>query len=270
MDETALMVRLQTDPAGQLEAQGTAAPVLVIHVGRPVEIGCERAQQAHFGRSIHGDIDIIPADTPSLWELRQQDTALIMRVGQELMRVAAQSHELRQSDAVVRNRFQIRDPVIEHLGWALRGEMESGFPGGELFREAMGRAIASRLLLSHGQIPIAKSTVRQEPLAGARLRRVLAFIEDNLGGDLSLDSIAAEAGLSASHFQRAFGRTVGTPVHQYVLQRRVERARGLLADKALPLSDVALQAGFSHQSHLAYHVRRALGITPQELRKALD
>lgn len=270
MDATTLGVLLQTDPAGRIEARESCDPVLVIHVGRPVEIGCERAGQAHFGRSVHGDIDVIPANTTSLWELRQRDTALIVRVGQELMREAAVSFELRASDAAVRNRFQVRDPVIEHLGWALRGEMESGFPSGALFREAIGRAMASRLLLARGQVRIERTTARQEPLAGARLRRVLAFIEDNLGGDLSLETIAVEAGLSASHFQRAFGQAAGTPVHQYVIRRRVERARELLANKALPLSEVALRAGFAHQSHLAYHMRRALGVSPLELRKALD
>ena len=268
MHPAKLGVRLQTDPAGCLESQGRPDPVLVIHVGRPVEIACERAGQGHFGLSVHGDLDIIPAGVGSRWTLKQQDEALVIRVGQELLREAAAGLSLKASDAVLRNRFQIRDSVIEHLGWALRNEMEHGFPSGELFTDGIGMAIASRLLLGHGQVPLERAQKQHDSLSGSRLRRVLAYIEENLGEDLSLEAIAAVAELSASHLQRAFGRAVGTPVHQYVIRRRVERARSLLADRRLALSEVALQAGFSHQSHLAYHMRRALGVTPTELRQA--
>ena len=80
--------------------------------------------------------------------------------------------------------------------------------------------------------------------------------------------MAAVGGLSSSHFQRAFSQTAGSSVHRYVVRRRVERARTLLAERKLSLSEVALTVGFSHQSHLAYHMRRVFGVTPMEVRKA--
>jgi AraC family transcriptional regulator len=55
------------------------------------------------------------------------------------------------------------------------------------------------------------------------------------------------------------------PLHQYVIRRRVERARLLLAQGDLPISQVAFAAGFTHQSHMARHVRRLLGVAPSDL-----
>lgn len=107
-------------------------------------------------------------------------------------------------------------------------------------------------------------------MAPFRLRRVLAYIEENLTGDLSLSAMATVSGLSISHWQRLFVRATGMSIHQHIIRRRVERAKSLLADENLPLSEVALMVGFSHQSHLAYHVRRVLGVSPMSLRKSCE
>jgi AraC family transcriptional regulator len=58
------------------------------------------------------------------------------------------------------------------------------------------------------------------------------------------------------------------PVHQYVVQRRVERARTLLLQGRLSASQVALETGFAHQSHMAHWMNRLLGVTPRELARA--
>jgi AraC family transcriptional regulator len=63
-----------------------------------------------------------------------------------------------------------------------------------------------------------------------------------------------------------FKRSVGVPIHEYVIQRRVERARVLLVQSELPASQVALEAGFAHQSHMARSMRKQLGYTPSSVR----
>jgi AraC family transcriptional regulator len=97
---------------------------------------------------------------------------------------------------------------------------------------------------------------------------LVAFIEEHLDEDLSIARLAASAAISASHFKTLFKRTAGVPVHQYVLQRRVERARTLLAAGDLPASQAALAAGFAHQSHMARSMRRLLGVTPRAIAHA--
>ena len=56
------------------------------------------------------------------------------------------------------------------------------------------------------------------------------------------------------------------PVHQYILRRRVERAKLLLQDRSLSIAQVAFATGFAHQSHLARHMRKILGMTPAVVR----
>jgi len=272
MGAARLTARLQSDPAGVLLAPARPDPVLVIHDGPPVEISCERGGKLHRGLSVHGDIDIIPPGIASRWTLKKQDTAFVIRISQDLLSDAAAELAIDGSTAMLLNRFQMRDAKLEHLAWALKAEMEDGCATGDLYVESIGWAMACQLLTRHSLAARGGATGKPAANTGAmaafRLRRVLGYIEDNLTSELTLGAIAAASGLSVSHCQRAFRRATGMSIHQYVIRRRVERAKPLLADETLPLSEVALRAGFSHQSHLAYHTRRLLGVSPMGLRKS--
>ena len=93
-------------------------------------------------------------------------------------------------------------------------------------------------------------------------------IEASLDEDLSLEALAEEAGISVHAFPRAFRHRFGATPHQYVLARRTARARSLLADTDLPICEVALQTGFSSQSHLTSSFKKHTGVTPSAYRKA--
>jgi AraC-like DNA-binding protein len=75
-------------------------------------------------------------------------------------------------------------------------------------------------------------------------------VEAHLDGDPSIIDLARECGLSSSHFARAFSRTTGMPPHRWLMKRRVERAKHLLATGELELAQIALACGFVDQSHL--------------------
>ena len=78
--------------------------------------------------------------------------------------------------------------------------------------------------------------------------------------------MAAVARLSAYHFARQFKRATGLPPHQYVIMRRVERAKQLLQGGDFSLAEVAAHAGFSGQSVFRHHFKRLLGVTPRQFR----
>ena len=99
---------------------------------------------------------------------------------------------------------------------------------------------------------------------------MIDYIEAHLDQRLTLGDLAALVDLSAPHFKALFRETLGMPVHQYVVRRRVERARALLVAGKLSLSQVALEAGFAHQSHMAHWMTRLLGVTPREVVKEKD
>jgi AraC family transcriptional regulator len=88
------------------------------------------------------------------------------------------------------------------------------------------------------------------------------YIEDNLDTSLSLAELAGLAGLSLSHLKTQFRNSFGMPPHRYVLHRRVARVEVLIRSSGLPLSQIALEAGFAHQSHMANSMKRLLGISP--------
>jgi AraC-like DNA-binding protein len=115
--------------------------------------------------------------------------------------------------------------------------------------------------------PIAESPPpNRGGLSPARTHRICEYINFNLGQNISLEALAEMAGLSIHHFARAFKQTVGMPPHGYVLQRRIEHARQMLRNTDLPMSEIALSAGFSDQSHLARHFRRITGMSPSVVR----
>jgi AraC family transcriptional regulator len=259
-----LVVRLLADPPGVLEVPAQPDPVIVIHVGPSVPIECHREGRHHRGLSVHGDVDIIPAGVSSRWELKEKDTALVMSVPTNLLRTVGEQCDIGASKVEIVNRFQIRDRQIEHVGWALKTEMENGYPNGGLYLDSLATALAVHLL-NHHSSESRDAGVAKGGLPGRRLRQVLAHIEDHLAQDLSLKEIAAVAGLSVSHCKTAFRKSTGQPIHQYVIQRRVERARTLLGDGTISISQVALETGFAHQSHLAYHMRRVLGVSPSSI-----
>ncbi len=98
------------------------------------------------------------------------------------------------------------------------------------------------------------------------VRRVREYVESHLSESIDLAALADIAGVSLYHFARAFKQSAGVTPHHYLVRRRVERAQEMLARTELSLSEVALSAGFSDQSHLARHFRQVVGMTPGRFR----
>jgi AraC family transcriptional regulator len=98
------------------------------------------------------------------------------------------------------------------------------------------------------------------------LQRVREHVETKLEGTISLHELAATAGLSASHFARAFKQSEGTSPHRYVVNRRLQQALQLLAGTKLPLSEIANATGFADQSHFSRQFRKHIGVTPSSYR----
>ena len=261
-------VSLVRDAAGRAEYPASPRVVVAVHIGTPVEMCCQRAGQVHRGRAIQGDIEIIPAQTPGVWDLRAPDAALAIGLSMELLRGLAAEYGRNPDKLAVRNRFQARDAQMEHLAWALKAEMERGFPSGRIYLDALATALGARVVREHSEFWFGAFGTREAKgrMSPRTLRKVLGYIEDHLSEDLGLADLAAVAGLSPSHFKATFRESAGSPAHRYLLRRRVERAAELLRETEMPISQVALAAGFAHQSHLALHTRRILGRSPREIR----
>ena len=113
--------------------------------------------------------------------------------------------------------------------------------------------------------PVFSRTQFRGGLSPRALQRVREHVE-RLEGTISLHELAATAGLSASHFARAFKQSEGTSPHRYVVNRRLQQALQLLARTELPLSEIANATGFADQSHFSRQFRKHIGVTPSSYR----
>jgi AraC-like DNA-binding protein len=101
------------------------------------------------------------------------------------------------------------------------------------------------------------------------MRRVHEYVEAHLNNRIELVELSAIAGLSVFHFAREFKQSAGVTPHYYLMRRRVERAKELLASTDLSLSEIAFATGFSDQSHFTRHFRQMIGMTPGQFRRSL-
>jgi AraC family transcriptional regulator len=257
---------VSTFAAGLTEMGEMPHVIVCMHLGPSVEVRCTRGGLVRHGREVAGDLDIIPARTAASWETKQDGTTLVMCVPDELLRAVALRLDRDPAAIEIADRFQMRDPVIEHIGWTLKADIDSNMQGGRLLRDSLGVALAARLLQRHYRGSLPMREVRGG-LTHTKLERVIAHIEDPLACKLSLPGIAEVAGISVSHLKTLFRNSTGVPVYEYVLRRRVERAQLLLRNHKLSIAEIALATGFAHQSHLARHMHRILGYTPSAVRR---
>ena len=116
---------------------------------------------------------------------------------------------------------------------------------------------AGRLLTRHAAPALDAPEGEQPPARGGlapwQERRAKELMSTHLGRQVPLAFVAGECRLSVSHFARSFKQCTGKPPHRWLLENRVERAKELLLDDTVSLAEVALDCGFSDQSH--FHAR---------------
>jgi AraC family transcriptional regulator len=137
-----------------------------------------------------------------------------------------------------------------------------------LYAEALGAVLAQEIIRLNNSAP-AELPVRGG-LAVWQQRRIVEFIEAHLAEDFPLATLAGLAQLSTYHFARAFKRSFGVPPHRYHTNRRIERARALLADPRTTVADVAFELGFSGASAFAATFRRTTGQSPTDYRRGRE
>ncbi len=234
-----------------------------MQIGRPLLVTSRCDGKTLRRLQVPGDVKIVPPGVARVWETEAATLKLSMYLSPTLICSAAEAMDLDPRSIDIAPQLHVRDTRIEHIGWAVKAELEALDPLGRLYGDALGLALAAHLLRAYAPAGIRPVDAA---LSRRRLRRVLEYIQANLAGDLSLSELAKVASVSPSHFKTLFKRSVGVPVHQYVIRRRIEYAAELLQGGDPPLADVALQAGFANQSHLARSMRRIMGVTPRALR----
>jgi AraC family transcriptional regulator len=161
------------------------------------------------------------------------------------------------------------DPVLRGTAEKLMTVIENPGSASRLYAEALSAVLAIELVRLERGSPTVPATARGG-LATWQERAACDFIEAHLTEDIALADLAGVARLSPAHFCRAFKRSFGVPPHRYQLQRRIERAKSLLADQDRSVLEVALACGFNFPSNFSQIFRKGTGVTPREFRRALQ
>jgi AraC family transcriptional regulator len=164
-------------------------------------------------------------------------------------------------------RIAIADPQIDLLAKALESEIHNGFSSGRLFGESLGTALAAHLLARYAVNPAPMREYRGG-MSKHLFRRTIDYMQSDLGADLRLADLAANAQMSLWHFCRMFKQSSGLTPHQYLMRERIEAAKRLLNKPHPDLEMIAAQLGFSDQSHFTTVFRRLTGVTPRQYVKA--
>jgi AraC family transcriptional regulator len=214
-----------------------------------------------------GSIQVIPAGSPARWRWSGRMETLIDFLKPGLVaRVAAEAFDLDPARTMVPPLDSLDLPQLRATMWAVDTDLTAGGAGRNLAAESLANILAVHLI-RHVLAPPLPGRGRDGALPRGRLQAVVEYIEEHLDGCPTLAQLAAVARLSVYHFARQFKKATGLPPHQYVILRRVERARQLLQAAAdLSLAEVALHAGFSNQSVFCFHFKRLVGVTPRQFR----
>jgi AraC family transcriptional regulator len=234
-----------------------------IFVEMPEPALAERLIDGRFRREqvLQGDVVIVPANT---WHRTSWNTAGgAIVLGLEPKEFTRTIDEIIERDRIeLIPHFATPDPLVHQIGLALKRALENSGSNSRLYAETMTTALMVHLLqyYSAQQLTIPTYT---GGLSKLKLQQVVDYIHAHLDRDLSLKELAAIVQMSAHYFSQLFKQSTGITPHQYVIHCRIERAKELLMQRKLTISDVAKVVGFVDQSHFHRHFKRLVGITPK-------
>ena len=214
-----------------------------------------------------GSIAVVPAGSPARWRWHGRKDSLHIYLEPGLVaRVASEAFDLDPARLTVPPLDGLNLPAFRSVMKAVDTELTAGGAEGRLATESLANLLAVHLI-RHVLAPRRPAAGPDGVLSRRRLSAVVEYIEEHLDASPTLEQMAAVARLSPYHFARQFKAATGLPPHEYVITRRVERAKQLLQGGAdVSLAEVAAKAGFSDQSQFSRHFKRLLGFTPGQFR----
>ena len=254
-------------PASEVIEPPLANLLLILHGRVATEGASLRCGEAAFeGTGSPQSLTVLPPGVESRWRWANACDCTQYHLTPALVgRVAQEAFDLDPARLLFPVVFYDRShPSVLAAQAALRDELLGGGAGGRLCAESLATVLAVHLIRHLACGPTVRGLTGV--LARHIVKAVEEFVMDNLDADLALSDLAAVAHLSEYHFARLFKATTGQTPHQFVIGKRVERAKHLITEGRLTLVQVAAEVGFASQSHLTLHFKRVVGSTPGQFR----
>ncbi len=215
-----------------------------------------------------GSVSLLTHAAQSHWRWGEDIEVMHLYLTTDAMaRVAADAYDRHIKDVELRDVLRADDPVLGGIASSLDREATEDGVGCRLYVDALRNQACVHILRRYANV-VFRDERRAGGFSRAEARMLDHYIDERLDRALTLDELAGLVRLSAFHFSRKFREEFGSPPHAYVMKKRIDRARSLLANPVIPLKAVAAECGFSDQSHMTRLFRRAVGRTPAEFRRA--
>ncbi|MEJ0050010.1 MAG: AraC family transcriptional regulator [Methylovirgula sp.] len=269
---TTIYAELRDHPAGHIASAVQQNVEIVIALrgadqGSVTRIGAGRRQQSQ--PSI-GTIWLVPIGVGSeeiILTAPMAETLHLYLPGRQFSRLAEEYNLPHSLGQALQYLGGLHDELIRQLGIALLTEMLAETSTSRMLAESASIMLAAQLSHRYSGADLLKPGGGRERPEGARLRRVLDYIEANIETDISVEALADVAALSVFHFTRLFTAAMGQPPRKYVSRRRLETAMAMLARDKFSLNEIAHKSRFSSQAAFSRAFRRATGMTPGEYRR---
>lgn len=210
------------------------------------------------------DFLLLPAQTPAFFAWNITDESIIFTIEPTtLQQIAIENECLNPSRVELRPIIYDTDPKLEFFAKSFHEEMQNEALGGKLYTESLANLFLIHLIRNYC---VFKPQLQQDrgQLSERKLQQAVDYIQGNLAEDISLEAIATELNMSRYYFCRLFKKSTGISPYQYLIKSRIERAKKLLLQKHKSIADIALQVGFTNQSHFTKHFKRLVGVTPKK------
>ena len=187
------------------------------------------------------------------------------------VRAAARELNFSHNEIDLTPQIGFKDKHICHVAMSLLHELNEANVAGRLYADSLATGLAIQLVRRYSSLK--EVHVGHGGMAPHKLRKAIALIDhclsDEEEGRVALRAVARDVSMSYFHFSRAFKQAMGMTATNYIAERRIERAKKMLEETELPISEIALRSGFSSQSHFTTAFRRLAGATPKAFRAAL-
>ena len=213
-----------------------------------------------------GKLCVLPADHQSAWVINGAIRLALVYVSQEQFALGCVTLLDREPRELQLREITFFDDEQQTRRFHQLINLNWNEPGERLLTSSLACELLDHALLN--QVGLRSGLQLKGGLAAYQRRQLVDMIEQQLAEPLNIGQLAAHCALSPYHFARMFRQSFGLPPHQYLLARRLARARDLLRNSALGLGDIALACGFASASHFANRFKQTVGATPGEYRAA--
>lgn len=211
------------------------------------------------------EIIVTPAGVESGWRWHVKSRCIIITLDPVKFEKFAQTElGILLSSQQLKNLPQFLDEDITQSGVQLLDALKCEL-GSQVMFESFARVFLTKLILKYGlqaeDYDFSKSFTAQH------YKQVLDYIAANYGNNILLEDMAAQAGLSSSHFYRLFKQTIGQSPYQFLMAYRIEQSKKRLDNPNELMADIAFACGFSDQAHFSRVFKKIEGLTPKQYRK---